>query len=179
MESVKEKQKKSYKALREQFGYTNHMASPRIEKVVISAGTGKATRVDKSRNDFVAERLTYITGQKAGARPARKSIASFKIREGEPIGYSVTLRKHRMYDFLDRFFNIALPRTRDFQGIDKKSVDDIGNLTIGIREHNIFPETADEELKDIFGLAVTIVTTASSREEAIAFFESLGVPFKK
>lgn len=101
------------------------------------------------------------------------------MRQGDIVGYAVTLRGARMYGFLDKFFNIAIPRTRDFKGIDSKSVDNIGNLTIGVREHTVFPEVADEDLKDVFGFAITIVTTAKTRSEALAFFQHIGVPFKK
>lgn len=179
MESIKEKQKNTYTALREKLGFKTPMAAIRILKVVVNSGTGKHSRTDKSKNEFVAGRLTQITGQKASARGAKLSVASFKLREGDVIGQMVTLRGHRMYDFLDRLFNIAIPRIRDFRGFPRSSVDAMGNFTIGIREHNIFPETADEELKDVFGLSVSIVTNAKNREEALALFDHLGVPFKK
>ena len=179
MERIKEKQGKAYAALKERLGLRSIMQTPRILKVIVNSGTGKHSRLDKNRNEFVAERISKLAGQKASPRKARQSIASFKLREGEPIGQAVTLRGARMHDFLDRLFNIAVPRIRDFRGFSKAAVDAMGNLTIGIREHNIFPETADEELKDVFGLSVTIVTSAKSKEEALAFFEFLGVPFKK
>ena len=179
MQSITEKQKKSYEVLKDKLGLKNHMAMPRIAKVVVSVGTGKHTRTDKKKNEFVEARLAKITGQKPVARSAKISIASFKLREGEVIGYSVTLRKKRMNDFLDRFLNIAIPRIRDFRGFDPKAVDEMGNLTFGIKEHNVFPETADEELKDVFGLAVTIVTTAKNKKDALAYFEAIGIPFKK
>ena len=123
--------------------------------------------------------MTKITGQKTLSRPAKKSIASYKTREGQTIGYQITIRGARSHDFVDRLIHIGLPRTRDFRGISRESVDEMGNITIGVKEHTIFPETADEELKDIFGLSVTIVTSAKTRKEAIAFFEQIGVPFKK
>jgi large subunit ribosomal protein L5 len=173
----KQRQQTAYDALSESQGYKNTMRAPRIEKVVISSGTGKAK--DKNRNALVADRLARITGQKASERPARVSIAQFKMRAGDIIGYQVTLRGSRMFDFIDKLIHIALPRTRDFRGINESAVDEMGNLTIGIREHTIFPETSDEDLKDVFGLAVTIVTSAKSKEEALAFFRHLGVPFKK
>jgi large subunit ribosomal protein L5 len=125
------------------------------------------------------DRLSKITGQKPALRQAKKSIASFKIRQGDPVGVSVSLRGTRMYGFLDKLLNIALPRTKDFRGIESKIVDSIGNATIGIKEHTVFPETVDEELKDVFGMAVTVVTTAKSKEEAKEFFDLIGVPFKK
>lgn len=172
----KQKQQTSFEALSEAFGFKNRMAAPRILKVVVSSGVGKA---DKNKKQIVADRLARITGQKASPRPAKQSIASFKLREGEIIGYQVTLRGSRMYDFLDKLIHIALPRTRDFRGIATTAVDDMGNMTIGIKEHTIFPETAEEDLKDVFGLAITIVTTAKDKKEAEAFFQHLGVPFKK
>ncbi len=173
----KQKQQTAFEALAPSMGYKNRMAAPRIEKVVISTGVGK--KRDKQQLALVNDRLTTITGQKPSARPARQSIAQFKVREGEVVGYQVTLRGGRMYDFLDKLIHIALPRTRDFRGINASAVDGMGNMTIGIKEHTIFPETPDEDLKDIFGLAITVVTSAKSRDEALAFFTHLGVPFKK
>jgi large subunit ribosomal protein L5 len=134
---------------------------------------------DKNKNDFIMGRLAKITGQKPSPRSAKQSIASFKLREGEVIGSMVTLRGERMYSFIDKLINIAFPRTKDFRGLESKGIDDVGNLTIGIKEHTIFPETGDEELKDVFGLAITFVTTAKSKAEAKAFFDYLGIPFKK
>lgn len=174
---VKEKQKKAFAELHEALHIKNTMALPRLQKVVISVGIGSVK--DKNKIEVIQDRLGKITGQKAVGRVAKKSIASFKLREGQTIGYQTTLRGQRMYDFLDRLLNIALPRTRDFRGIDRKSVDPMGNLTIGIREHLIFPETADEEARDVFGLAITIVTTAKNKKDAETYFEYLGVPFKK
>lgn len=173
----KQKQQTSFEALAPSLGYTNRMAAPRIMKVVVSSGVGK--KRDKAQLALVADRLAKITGQKASPRAARLSIAQFKMREGDIVGYQVTLRGSRMFDFLDKLIHIALPRTRDFRGINESAVDEMGNLTIGIREHTIFPETADEDLKDVFGLAITVVTTAKTKEEASAFFRHLGVPFKK
>ncbi len=174
---VKEKQNKAFAELKDVLGVTNKVALPHLVKVVISVGTGSLK--DKKKFEIIEDRLMKITGQKAAPRTAKKSIASFKLREGTAIGYQVTLRGTRMYDFLDRLFNIALARTRDFRGINRESVDPMGNLTIGLKEHSIFPETADEEVKDVFGLAVTIVTTAKDRESATKYFEYIGVPFKK
>ncbi len=179
MKTVKEKIANTHEALKAEFGYKNKMATPKIEKVVISVGTGTKMRNDKNKNAFIADRLAKITGQKPATRQAKKSIAQFKVREGDPIGLSVTLRGEKMYSFVDKLVNIALPRTKDFRGLDSKIIDNIGNLTLGVKEHTIFPETGDEELKDVFGLAVTIVTTAKSQAEAKAFFEHIGMPFKK
>ncbi len=178
MKSVKDKAESSYEKLKGTFGYTNKMAAPKLVKVVVSSGTGSGIKKDKNRNTFISDRISKITGQKPTTRSAKKSVASFKLREGDPIGVTVTLRGARMYSFLDKLLNVALPRTKDFRGIDKKIVDDIGNLTMPIREHSIFPETGDEELKDVFGMAVTIVTTAKTKPEATKFFELIGVPFK-
>ncbi|MHB1117994.1 MAG: large ribosomal subunit protein uL5 [Minisyncoccota bacterium] len=160
-----------------EFGYTGKLAAPRLVKVVVSATTGRSR--DKNRNDLVMGRIAKITGQKPSLRAAKKSIAAFKLREGDKIGVAVTLRGARMVGFLDKFFNVAIPRTRDFRGYEKKSVDEMGNLTLGVKDQTIFPETADEDIKDLFGMAVTIVTTAKNKKEATRFFEILGTPFKK
>jgi large subunit ribosomal protein L5 len=119
-----------------------------------------------------------ITGQKASPRPAKQSIASFKLREGEIIGYQVTLRGKRMQHFLDKLIHIALPQTRDFRGLKTSSIDEMGNYTLGIRENTIFPETADEELKDVFGMSITIVTTAKTKTESEALLRHIGFPLK-
>ena len=150
------------------------MQSPRIQKVVISTGVGK--KRDKKQLELIEDRLAKITGQKPAPRAARLSIASFKVREGDTVGLQTTLRGARMYDFLDKLIHIALPRTRDFRSLSPKVIDDMGNITIGIKEHTIFPETSDEDLKDVFGLAITVVTSAKSKAEAEAFFRHLGLP---
>lgn len=177
MKLLKEKLKAVLLELEKNLGIKNQLALPRIMKAVVSSGTGKVK--DKKRNEFVSDRLAQITGQKAAPRGAKKAIASFKSRQGDIIGQVVTLRGARMYHFLDRLLNIAIPRIRDFRGFDEKNVDETGNLTIGIREHTVFPETADEDLKDVFGFAVTIVTTAKNRNQALALFRAIGFPFKK
>jgi len=123
--------------------------------------------------------LARITGQKAAPRGAKIAVANFKSRQGDIIGYQVTLRGAKMYDFIDRLIHIALPRTKDFRGLSPTSADEMGNYPLGIKEHIIFPETADEELKDVFGLAITVVTTAKSKEEVVSFLTHLGFPFKK
>src|SRR3989338_3950573 len=137
-------------------GYKNPMQVPRILKVVVSAGVGSFK--DKNKFKVVEDRLARITGQKAAPRGAKVSIASFKSREGDVVGYQVTLRGQRMHDFLEKLIHISLPRTKDFRGIPTTSADEMGNFTLGIKEHTIFPETSDEELKDVFSLAITIVT---------------------
>jgi large subunit ribosomal protein L5 len=178
METIKQKEKKAYTVLKTKYGYKNVMAAPRLVKVVVASGTGSGLKRNKDHNKLVLDRIAKITGQKPATKSAKKSIASFKIRIGDPVGVMVTLRGARMYGFLDKLINVAIPRTKDFRGIDRKIVDNIGNLTMSIKEHTIFPETGDEELKDVFGSAVTIVTTAKTKAEATAFFELIGIPFK-
>ena len=175
--TIKEKEKKAFDVLKTKFGYKNKMQSPRLEKVVISAGIGSIK--DKNKIELVADRLGKITGQKVAPTVAKKSIASFKVREGDKVGYVVTLRGKMMHDFLERFLNIALPRTKDFRGISKKSLDEIGNYTLAIKEHTIFPETSNEEIKDVFSFAITVVTSAKTKAEAGEFLSALGFPFKK
>ena len=177
--TVKEKEKESFDKMKNTFHYKNNMAAPKMVKVVLNVGTGTAVKKDKNKNDTIGERLTKITGQKGALRGAKQSIASFKVRQGDPIGIIVTLRGKRMYAFLEKLINIALPRTKDFRGINPGAVDNVGNLTLGIKEHTIFPETADEDIKDIFGLAITLVSTAKNKKEGKTFFEFLGIPFKK
>jgi len=174
--SMKEVLKGSYAAMKETFGYTNVMQAPKIEKVIISSGVGKID--DKNKLKLIEDRLAQITGQKASARPAKQSIASFKLREGEIVGYQVTLRGARMHNFMDKLIHVALPQTRDFRGLKTTAIDDMGNMTIGIPEHTIFPETVNEEIKDVFGFAITIVTSAKSKKEAEALLRYIGLPLK-
>ncbi len=176
-DTMKVKVAGSFAALKDAFHYRNVMQAPRIEKVIISTGTGKID--DKAKIALIQNRLAAITGQKAAPRKARQSIASFKLRQGDVIGYQVTLRGDRMYHFLDKLIHIALPQTRDFRGLKASAIDDMGNITLGIKEHSIFPETADEEIKDVFGLAITIVTTAKTKAEAEALLRYLGLPLQK
>ena len=177
MKSLKEKYETVLPELMKTLVLKNKLAVPHLVKVVVSVGTGK--RRDKKQQELIADRLAKITGQKPAWRGAKKAIASFKVRQGEPIGFMVTLRGRRMYAFLDKLLDIALPRMRDFRGFVETVLDDTGNLTLGIREHIIFPETADEDLKDVFGLAITIATTAETREQGLAFFRALNFPFRK
>ncbi|MBI4155689.1 MAG: 50S ribosomal protein L5 [Candidatus Zambryskibacteria bacterium] len=177
MKSIKEKIKEAFDVLKEEFGYKNPMQAPKIEKVVVSSGVGK--QKDKKKLDLIEDRLSKITGQKPIRKGAKISIAAFKVREGDTVGMQVTLRGQRMYDFLDRLVNIALPRTKDFRGLSGNAIDEMGNFSLGIRENTIFPESSDEDLKDVFGLAVTLVSTAKNKKEGMTFFELLGVPFKK
>lgn len=176
--TTKEKLKAAYPALKAKYGYKNAMQAPTIEKILVSVGTGKMSRADKKRQEFVVERLAMITGQKPSARPAKQSIASFKLREGEIIGQLVTLRGARMFGFLDKFISIAIPRTKDFRGFSERSIDAMGNFTVGIKEHTIFPETADEDLRDVFGMAVTIVLSTRTKAETKDVLEALGFPFR-
>jgi len=175
--STVEKQKTVMNALKETFGYVNVMQAPKVTKVVVSTGIGKVT--DKKRREQITDRIARITGQKAAPRGAKKSIAAFKSREGDIVGLQVTLRGHAMWTFLDKLINVALPRTRDFRGIKIESIDEMGNITIAVKEHSVFPETADEDVKDIFGLAITLTTTAKTKEEAEALFRHLGLPLRE
>lgn len=177
--TVKEREAASYDKLKESFHYKNKMASPHLQKVVLNVGTGTYMKKDAKKNDSISDRLAKFSGQKPALRGAKQSISSFKIRQGDPVGVMVTLRGARMYAFLEKLLNVALPRTKDFRGVSRTGVDQIGNLTIGIKEHTIFPETADEDIRDVFGLSITLVSTAKSKKEGMAFYEFLGVPFKK
>lgn len=174
--TTKELEKSAFKDLKATFGYKNVHQAPHLVKVVISTGIGKIK--DKKKIELIEDRLAKITGQKAAVRGAKKSVASFKVRQGDPVGYQVTLRGARMYAFLDKLIHIAFPRTRDFRGLSAKAIDSIGNITLGIKEHTIFPETSDEELKDIFGLAITIVTSAKEEKQAEAFFRHIRLPLQ-
>lgn len=175
--TVAELNKESYKALKEKLGLTNAMQTPRLSKVVVSNGFGSVK--DKKKIELIADRLAKITGQKPALRVTKKAIATFKTRQGDPVGYQITLRGKRMTEFLDRLIHVSLPRTKDFRGLSRDSVDDMGNYTFGIKEHTIFPETADEDLKDVFGFAITIVTTSKDKKHTIAFLEHIGLPLKR
>jgi large subunit ribosomal protein L5 len=177
--TVKGKVAKAFELMKKDFHYKNALQAPRLEKITISVATGRAIKQDKKRNEFIIGRLTKIVGQKAVERQAKKAIASYKTRIGDKIGVAVTLRGPRMYGFLEKLLNVSLPRTKDFRGISRSSVDEMGNITFGVKEHTIFPEIRDEELKDIFGMAITLTTTAKNKNEAIRFFEIIGLPFKK
>ena len=177
MNTVRTQEKNAFESLKGAFGYKNKLQAPRLAKVVISTGTGKVK--DPKKVAVIEDRLAKITGQKAAPRGAKKSIASFKVRQGDVVGYQVTLRGARMYDFLDKLVHIALPRTRDFRGLSPKAIDSLGNMTIGIKENTIFPECSDEDLKDVFGFAITVVTTAKGEKEAEAFLRHLGVPLQE
>ena len=177
MKLLKEKTKEAFKELKEKLGLKNIMQAPKILKVVVSSGVGSFN--DKKKIDIVTDRLAKITGQKPIKRGAKKSVASFKSREGDIVGVQITLRGEKMWSFLDRLLNIALPRTKDFRGISIDALDEMGNYTLAIQEHTVFSETADEDLKDVFGFSATIVTNLKNKESASEFFKTLGFPFKK
>ncbi len=177
MKTTKDTIKDSFTNLKEKLGYSNPMQSPKIEKVVITTGTGSTK--DKKKIEIIQDRLARITGQKPAATVAKQSIAGFKLREGNVIGYKVTLRGDRMSQFLDRLIHVALPRTRDFRGLKLDAIDEMGNYTLGIKEHTIFPETSDEELKNVFGMGITIVTTAKTKKETEALLREIGLPLQK
>ena len=164
--------------LQEEFGISNRYAVPKLTKVVLNCGVGEAVS-DRKRLDDVAANLALIAGQKPVLTKARKSISNFKLRDGMPIGAKVTLRKAHMYEFLDRLINLALPRTRDFQGISDKGFDGRGNYTFGITEHTIFPEIDTDKVEALHGINITIVTTAENDEQAFALLKYFGVPFVK
>ena len=185
MMSLAEKYKKeAIPAMKEKFGYKSVMAVPKIEKVVVNSGYGRqvasATNDEQKKiADYVLENLGLICGQKAVKTYAKKAISGFKIRQGMPIGAKASLRGKKMTDFLERLIHLVLPRTRDFKGISADSVDKQGNLTIGVKEHIVFPEILPEKARNIFGLEITVTTTAKSKEEALELFKLLGFPIRK
>ena len=163
--------------LMKEFGYKNIMEVPKIHKIVINMGVGEAVQNIKILDNAVEE-LTLIAGQRAIIRRAKKSVATFKLRKGMPIGCMVTLRKKKMFDFLDKLMNIALPRVKDFRGVSPKSFDGRGNYSLGIREHLIFPEIDYDKIDKVKGLGINIITTAKTDEEARKLLEYLGMPFR-
>lgn len=165
-------------ALMKEYNYKSTMETPKLEKVVINIGVGDATKNAKLLEESVAE-LTAITGQKPVITKAKKSIASFKLREGNPIGCKVTLRGNRMYQFLDKLMTVSMPRIRDFHGISKNSFDGRGNYTLGVKEQIIFPEINYDQVNVIRGMDIVIVTTAKSDKEALSLLEGLGMPFER
>jgi len=166
------------KKLMEQFGYKNPMQVPRIDKVVLNMGVGEAVN-DRKKVDAAAKDLAMIAGQRPVVTRARKSIATYKLRENQPIGCKVTLRRTRMYEFLDRLVNIALPRVRDFRGLNPKSFDGRGNYTIGIKEHLIFPEIDYDKVESTLGMDIVVCTTAKNDEEARALLAAFNFPFRQ
>jgi large subunit ribosomal protein L5 len=171
-------QKEVVGALRKEFGYKNVMAVPKIEKVVVNMGLGEATGNAKIV-DTGADELTRITGQKAVVTRAKKSIAQFKVRQGQPIGTMVTLRGERMWDFLDRLISIALPRVRDFRGVSSRGFDGRGNYTLGLKDQIIFPEIDYMKVDKNRGMNISVVTTAKTDEEARRLLQLMGMPFRQ
>lgn len=166
------------KSMQEQFNYSNELQIPRIDKVVINMGVGEAT-ADSKKPAIAAEDLAQISGQKAVVTRARNSIAGFKVRENMPIGAKVTLRKDRMYDFIDRLVTIALPRVRDFRGLNAKSFDGRGNFAMGIKEHIVFPEINYDKVDQIWGMDIIVCTTANTDDEARALLKAFNFPFRQ
>lgn len=179
MQRLLEKYKKEViPEMKQKFAYKNVMAVPKIKQVVLNAGIGRFLN-QKEVVDKIAQDLAVITGQKPVFTQAKSAIAGFKIRQGQKIGLKVTLRSQRMWDFLDRLVFLALPRTRDFHGLASKSVDRQGNLTIGIKEHIVFPEASSENIKQIFSFQVCISTNAKNQEQGLSLFQLLGFPIKR
>lgn len=174
----KEYNERIVSALKEEFGYTNVMQVPKLQKIVISRGVGAAV-ADKKLIDYAVDELTDITGQKAIATISKKDVASFKLRKGMPIGAKVTLRGERMYEFLDRLVTVALPRVRDFQGVKVSGFDGRGNYNLGITEQIIFPEINIDKVNKISGMDISFVTSANTDKEAKSLLSELGLPFKK
>jgi large subunit ribosomal protein L5 len=164
-------------ALQKKFSIKNVMAVPKVDKVVINIGIGKIAKEAKIIERMTSD-LALLSGQSPVFRKAKKSIAGFKSRQGTKSGLMVTLRGKKMYDFIDRFINISLPRSRDFRGIELSNFDKMGNLNMGIKEHSIFPEISYENIKDIFGLEITVVTTTNDREQGIELLRATGFPLK-
>ncbi len=167
----------TFDALKESQGYTNVMQAPRLVKIIVSVGVGSVK--DKKRLELIKGRIARITGQKAAERNTTKSIANFKTRVGDLAGYQITLRGQRAELFYQKLIHVVFPRVKDFRGLSPKSIDEMGNITIGLKEHTVFPETSDEDAKDVFGLAVTIATTAKTAKEAEAFFRYSGLPLRE
>jgi large subunit ribosomal protein L5 len=162
----------------QRFGYSTPMQAPKIEKVTVNMGVGDAKQ-DSKVLDSATEQLGIITGQKPNVRRARKSIAQFKVREGMPVGVAVTLRSERQYEFLDRLMSVAIPRIRDFRGLNPRAFDGRGNYSMGVREQIIFPEVDYDEIDQVRGLDITITTSAATDEEAFVLLEALGMPFAR
>ena len=163
--------------LSEQFGYKNPMSVPRIEKIVLNVGLGEASRNAKLL-DSVVEEMTAISGQKPVITRAKKSIANFNLREGMPVGVRVTLRRERMYEFLDRLINVAIPRVRDFRGLSTRSFDGRGNYTLGVKEQMIFPEIEYDRVEKVHGMDIILVTSTDKDDEALALLREMGMPFR-
>ncbi len=184
MTGLKEKyQKEIVPELKKEFELKNSLECPKVKKVVLNVGIGNWVTKDASRKEEVlkkvSEDLKMITGQKPQPAPAKKSISGFSVREGTPVGLKVTLRRDRMYNFIDRLVHIVFPRVRDFQGVKRTSVDKSGNLTIGLKEQVVFPEIYADDTDFFFGVEVTITTSAKNKEEGVALLNKMGIPFQK
>lgn len=164
-------------AMMKKFNYKNALAVPKLEKAVLNVGVGQALK-DEKYIEAVENNLKRISGQKPIKTRAKKAVSGFKIRQGQIVGMKITLRRRRMYDFIDKLINIALPRVRDFRGISPKSLDGKGNLTIGFKEHLVFPEINPDEVEKIHGIEVIICTTAKNNQKALELFKLMGIPFK-
>src|SRR3989338_10099615 len=177
MNSTMTTQKNTFEALKGDFGYKSVMQAPRVVKIIVNTGVGAIK--DKKRLELILDRLAKITGQAPAVRGAKKSIANFKIRTGDVAGYQVTLRGARASSFLDKLIHVVFPRVKDFRGVKISAIDEMGNISIGFREHTVFPETSDEDGKDVFGLSITIVTSAKSKKEAESFLRHIGLPLQQ
>lgn len=177
MTSTQTIQQQTFEALKSDMGYSNPMQAPRVVKIIVGTGVGAVK--DKKRLEMIVDRLGKITGQAPAERGAKKSIANFKIRTGDVAGYQVTLRGARAASFLDKLIHIVLPRVKDFRGIKTSAIDEMGNISIGMREHTVFPETSDEDAKDVFGVSITIVTSAKNKKEAALFLRHIGLPLRQ
>jgi len=164
--------------LMERFGYKNKMQVPHIEKIIVNVGMGDMAH-EKDLVESVRDELATITGQRPQLRKAKKSVSNFKIREGSPVGYKVTLRGIRMYEFLDRLINFCMPRIRDFRGVSRNAFDKCGNYTLGIKEQTIFPELNLDKIPRTHGMDICIVTSAKTKDEALSLLEELGMPFTR
>lgn len=170
-------QKQTFDALKGAAGFANIMQTPKLVKVVVSSGVGSIK--DKKKLEVIQDRLARITGQAPARRTTSKSIANFKTRVGDLAGFQITMRGARAQIFLEKLMHIVLPRVKDFRGISPKAIDEMGNITIGLKEHNVFPECSDEDAKDVFGLAVTIATTAKNKKDAEAYLRFMGLPLRE
>lgn len=175
--TVKEKVKTTFDTLKGDFKYKNKLQAPQIKRVVVTTTIGSIK--DPKKKELMLDRMTKITGQKPVTTLAKKSVAGFKLRAGDSSAYKITLRGDRMWSFLDKVVNIALPRTKDFRGISATGIDSMGNFSFGIKEHTVFPETTDENIQDVFSFGATIVTTSKTKEETKALLDTLGFLFKK
>lgn len=175
--TVKEKVKTTFDTLKGDFKYKNKLQAPQIKRVVVTTTIGSIK--DPKKKELMLDRLTKITGQKPVTTLAKKSVAGFKLRAGDSAGYKVTLRGEKMWAFIEKVVNIALPRTKDFRGISVTGIDSMGNFSFGIKEHTVFPETTDENIQDVFSFGATVVTTSKTKEETKALLDLIGFLFKK